>query len=565
MDKKDHYRSMRKIILSCLIFIPFIPLILDLGIGYTHFTNALKDTTIERMRRNVEDHKLMLETFLHERKTDLNFLAESFSFEELCQPESLKKAFKRLQKASNAFVDLGLFNEAGVHLAYNGPYALTEKKYSDENWFMEVLKNGYYISNVFMGLRQVPHFIIAVLKTDENGKWVIRATIDPYMFNSIINRVRIGKTGECYLINSKGIFQTVQRSGGERLQKDPDYRLYDKYHAGVRTFIAKDHRGETYLYATSWINDNHWLLVVRQEKADAFSAFSSSIYLIMLISVCEIAAIIILAIYFTNFIIRKMESADVEKEQLHHQLIQCSRLAEIGEMAADFAHEINNPLQIIKNENALIGVNLSDMKGKESVMPSAELSDVEESLDQIELQINRCAKITQAILKFSRQSDPVLVDIDLRRFIPEITKMIDTRASVSDIRIVQEISKDTPIIHGDPNQLQQVLINLCNNALDAIEKQRKKEEGRLLICCQSTENYRVEISINDNGCGISPENLNKLFLPFFTTKPVGKGTGLGLSVCFGIIEAMGGTIKVRSQLGVGSTFTIDLPIAHEKL
>jgi len=562
MAKKDHYSSMRKIILSCMILVPFIPLILILGIGYTYFTNALKDTTIARMHRIVEDHKLMIETFLHERKTDLEFLVNSLSFEELSQPEILKQAFDHLQTKSNAFIDLGIFNEVGIHVAYNGPYALIGKQYSHEDWFMEVLKRGYYISDVFLGFRQVPHFIIAVLKSDENRKWVIRATIDPYMFNSLVKKVRIGQTGECYLLNSEGIFQTEQRSGGERLQKDPDYHLYADYHEDIRTFIDKDEKGVIYVYATSWMNDNHWLLVVRQERTDAFQALRSATYLIVLISICAGAVIIILAAYLTYYIVRRMESTDVEKDQLHRQLIQASRLIEIGEMAAGFAHEINNPLQIIKNEKTLIGVLLSDMKAEKNILPSSELSELEESLGQIDLQVSRCANITQAILKFSRQSDPVPSDIDLCRFIPEIIHMIEKRASVSGIEIIKEISKESLKVHGDPTQLQQVLLNLFNNAIDAIEEQNKGEEGRLLINCKPATDHKVEISIGDNGCGIRPENLNKLFSPFFTTKPVGKGTGLGLSVCYGIIDSMGGTIEAESKLGSGTTFTIILPVTH---
>lgn len=559
MENKNHYSSMRRIILSCMIFVPFIPFMFILAIGHTYFTNALEETTIARMHRIIEDHQLMIETFLNERKTDLEFVLNNYTFEELSRPEILKTTFEHLQKASNAFVDLGLFNESGVHVAYNGPYALTGKKYGDEEWFMEAMKNGYFISNVFLGFRRVPHFIIAVLKTDENNKWIIRATIDPYMFNSIVKKVRIGKTGECYLLNSEGSFQTEQRSGGEPLQNDPDYHLYDHYHKGIRTFIDKDKEGETYLYATAWMNDSHWLLVARQEKSDAFSALRSASYLIVLISVCGGAVIIILAIYLTNYIVRRIESADVEKDRLHHQLIQAGRLVEIGEMAAGFAHEINNPLQIIKNEKTLISIILSDIKTEELKIPPTELSELEESLDQIELQINRCAKITQSILKFSRQGDPESIDINLCEFIPEVTKMIAKKASVAGIRIVQEMPKDTLMVKGDPTQLQQVLLNLLNNGIDAIEEENKGEDGQLLVKCEFSENCKVKIIISDNGCGISPENLNKLFSPFFTTKPVGKGTGLGLSVCFGIIDAMGGTIEVNSNIRSGTTFSIFLP------
>lgn len=544
-----------------MILVPFVPFMLALGIGYTYFTYALRDTTIARMHRIVEDHRHMIEAFLEERKTDLNFIAESHSYDVLSQPENIQETFEHLQKASNAFIDLGIFNETGMHVAYHGPYELTGRNYRDTGWFMEVLENGYYISDVFLGFRKVPHFIIAVLRADEDQEWVLRATIDPNMFNTLVKKVRIGKTGECYLLNSEGVFQTERRSGGEPMQEDSDYPLYAEYHEGIRAFIDKDISGETFLYATSWMKDNHWLLVVRQEKTDAFHALRTATNLIVLISVCAGAVIIGLAFYLTGYIIRRIEQTDVEKSQLENQLIQASRLAEIGEMAAGFAHEINNPLQIMKSEQTLIGVLLSDMKEEGHLPESDESSELEDSLEQIDLQIDRCAKITQAILKFSRQGEPAPEPIDLRSFIPEVTNMVAKKASVAGITIEQDISDDTPPVHCDPGQLQQVLLNLFNNAIYAIEERAADGAGQLLIICGPQAGKGVEIRIADNGCGINPGNLEKIFTPFFTTKPVGKGTGLGLSVCYGIIDSMGGKMEVSSEKGLGTTFAIGLPAA----
>ena len=111
----------------------------------------------------------------------------------------------------------------------------------------------------------------------------------------------------------------------------------------------------------------------------------------------------------------------------------------------------------------------------------------------------------------------------------------------------------------DPSQLQQVLLNLLNNAIDAITERHGCEGGELSIQAGPDTNGRVKISVRDNGAGISPENLKKIFSPFFTTKPPGKGTGLGLYVCYGIIEGMGGAMEVESQRGVGTTFVVSLP------
>jgi two-component system NtrC family sensor kinase len=231
----------------------------------------------------------------------------------------------------------------------------------------------------------------------------------------------------------------------------------------------------------------------------------------------------------------------------------------LGEMAAGFAHEINNPLQIMKSEQTLMDTILSDLKEKGELKESEDLAELEDSMDQIKLQIDRCAKITQAILKFGRQGEPISRDVDLSIFIPEVAAMVDKRATVHGIALKEEIAEGVPSVHGDPGQLQQVLLNLLNNAIDAIIDAHGSKGGELVIQARPDENGKVVISVTDNGAGISPENLKKVFTPFFTTKPVGKGTGLGLSVCYGIVDSMGGVMEVSSQKGVGTTFTVRLP------
>lgn len=556
---KNHYATMKKIILASMIIVPVIPFILALSIGYYHFITSLETSTISGMKRIVEDHRQMIESFLKERKSDLEFILDSYTFEELSQSEELDNVFENLQKESNAFVDLGIFNEAGVHVAYHGPYKLTGKVYKDVDWFNEVIKQGYYMSDIFLGYRRIPHFIIAITKQEAKRKWVIRATIDTFMFNDLVKKVRIGKTGEAYILNADGILQTERRSGGNLLDKPLDNINHPASHTGIRTFIRKNGKGDEYLYTTTWLKDKKWLLVVRQEKADAFRALRSAAYLIVLIMVIGGSGIIVIAFYLTGRIVRRMELMDLEKDRLGQQLIRASRLAELGEMAAGFAHEINNPLQIIKNEQSLMEMNLSELKEKGQIKQTESLAELDESIEQIKVQISRCAEITQAILKFGRQKEPVSKDVDLRSFIPQVVGMISKRASVHGITIYQEISENTPSIHGDPTQLQQILLNLFNNALDAIIEKHGSEGGELVIGAGPKENNKIEISVKDNGIGISPENLKKIFTPFFTTKPVGKGTGLGLSVCYGIINDMGGVMEVSSEKGIGTTFMIYLP------
>lgn len=540
-----------------MILVPAIPFILAVMVSYYYFMTSIQTKTVSKMVRIVEDHRQMIEFFLKERKSDLQFILDSYNLNYISQPEVLRKIFYTLQKESRAFIDLGVFNEDGLHVAYYGPYELAGKIYKDEPWFKEVMRKGFYISDVFLGFRQVPHFIISIVKKDAGETWVLRATIDTLLFNNLVEKVRIGKTGEAYILNKEGIFQTQRRSGGDLMDKDKDINKYLTSPEEIKTFIEKDITGSTYLYATAMLKDKSWLLVVRQEKADAFMALRSAIYLVILITILGGIIIVFLAFYMSNRVIRRMELMDEEKKQLSQQLVMAARLAEIGEMSAGFAHEINNPLQIIRSEHALIETILTDLKERGNLKSSEDTADLEDSLHQINVQIDRCAKITRAILKFARKKEHVVSKIDLRKIIPEFTDMIAKKACVDGIIIKKEIPENIPFINADSSELQQVLINLFNNAIDAITLKHGSHGGKLDIVVRTVDG-KVEISVADNGCGIDPENIEKIFTPFFTTKPVGKGTGLGLSICFGIIDKMGGTIGVNSEKGVGTTFTITL-------
>jgi two-component system, NtrC family, sensor kinase len=149
--------------------------------------------------------------------------------------------------------------------------------------------------------------------------------------------------------------------------------------------------------------------------------------------------------------------------------------------------------------------------------------------------------------------------IDLHKFIPSVIEMVKKKASVDGISIETVFNGTTPPISADEGQLQQVLVNLLNNAIDAILDKKSSEEGIIKVLLTSQSDDSIQISVQDNGSGISQENIDKIFTPFFTTKPVGKGTGLGLPVCYGIIDKMGGLMEVSSELGKGTSFTIRLP------
>jgi two-component system, NtrC family, sensor kinase len=249
-----------------------------------------------------------------------------------------------------------------------------------------------------------------------------------------------------------------------------------------------------------------------------------------------------------------MDAPEKKDWLLDERLVQSQKLAAIGELSAGIAHEINNPLAIIRQEAEWMQLLLKKFGGGDY----QELEEFQGSVHQIVLQVDRCMKITRNLLDFARKRDPVIQAVEVNRVIDNMTMLVEKEARKNNITIVRHYDQTLPVIYSDAPQLRQVILNFLTNATYAIGK-----DGVVTITTRLAGNDAVDIVISDTGCGIPEENMPKIFDPFFTTKPPGQGTGLGLSICHGIILRLGGRITVASQEGQGTEFTITLPRSRE--
>lgn len=239
-----------------------------------------------------------------------------------------------------------------------------------------------------------------------------------------------------------------------------------------------------------------------------------------------------------------------KEEALSGQLVHAARLASVGELAAGIAHEINNPLAIVAEEVGL----LMDLKNPEL---GGDLSDEEllEHLETMNEAVFRGRDITRKLLGFVRQTEVQIREIDIHELLDEVsTGYLGREFELSGVKIVREYKASPSSILTDRQQLSQVLLNLMKNAVDAMGG-----TGTLSLRTE-IENQLLKISITDTGCGMSREQMERIFTPFYTTKDPGKGTGLGLSVSQGIVESLGGEMYVDSTLCEGSTFVLELPV-----
>ncbi len=233
------------------------------------------------------------------------------------------------------------------------------------------------------------------------------------------------------------------------------------------------------------------------------------------------------------------------------QLVQAEKLKALGQLSATIAHEMNNPLAGVLIYTKL----LAKMVGKDSFDRSEVIAD----LSKIDAAVSHCSRLVRSLLDFARQSEPKLQPVAPGSVIDQALSLVRHQAEMKGVKMVVEDFSGVPKVMADFGQLQQVFINLIVNAIQATRK-----GGTVTVWGRQAEGGWVALGVTDTGCGIPPENMDKLFTPFFTTKDEVRGVGLGLSVSYGIIERHGGRIEVQSELEKGTTFTVYLPAAAEQ-
>jgi PAS domain S-box-containing protein len=253
----------------------------------------------------------------------------------------------------------------------------------------------------------------------------------------------------------------------------------------------------------------------------------------------------------TGFLVNSRDVTErrhVEDELARQQAarIQSEKLADMGTLLAGVAHELNNPLTVVSGYSSILRQTLDDGPSRER-------------LDRIASAAERCVRIVRNFLALARQHPPERQKVDANRVVREAVELLAYPLRVDNVELRLELAEDLPTLWADPHQLHQVVVNLITNAHQAMHGNTSTRRLTLRTGFKAADS-RVSIEVIDTGGGIPPEVLGRIFEPFFTTKPVGQGTGLGLPLCLGIVEGHGGTLRVDSKVGEGTTLTIELPV-----
>jgi len=555
----ERFQYVRRMIFLGIAFVPVATFVLALGVSCVFLIKSLDSSAHEALESVVADHARGIEVFLEERRGDMDFVLEAFPQAELSQSKNIGSVLALLQRKSPAFAGLTLIDVHGEHVALAGSRNPEGGSCDTSDWFDASAEPGGHVSDIVSGEAGDAYFAVSI-RNGLGSSTVLCATI------RVEALLEVAKTGlgkdfdDVFLLDQDGLIKGRRSSeeGGDSLTR---LALNPVSDGRVVSFVHKGESGARYLIAATPVGEGGWKLVVRQRFSAAFTDLVQTGWYILAIILLGGVVTLSLATAVSRRIGNALKEADDAWDILRERLSRSVRLAELGEMTSGFAHEINNPLQVMESEITMIDLILNDFRESAVEEAGGFERDLRDSLDELQRQIQRCSQVTKSILTFGRQDSSENTDFLLGDVMRGAIEMVRKKVEIKSVDLRFGIEPETLAVSGDIVKLRQVFLNLLNNAVYALAEKYAGEHGggRLVFRARPYGQGWVVVEITDNGPGIPKEVLANIYTPFFTTKPPQKGTGLGLAVCYGLIESMGGSIEVETWQGEGTVFRITLP------
>ena len=544
---KVRYRRLWILLVVLMCLVSITPLIILTFFNLYQYEDVFTAELSQQVTSRLSNTKQALEFFIDERIAAITFLINDNSFEELSSNKRLTNVLSQLKKSFEGFIDLGLIDSEGNHRSYAGPYELYERNYIDQQWFQEVKLHGLHVSDVFMGFRKFPHFVVAKkFERDDGTFYILRATLNAEILYEKIHALEYRPHSDGCLINRAGILQTPSIFYGDIL--DQSSREVPRYSKVPVVNHEQDSDRNHFIFGYAYIEHTPFIFLVTKRSKDFMTNLLEVRTFLMWFLVSSIIIILVVIFWSTSYMVKRIYKADINQAKVLHNIQYTNKMASIGRLAAGVAHEINNPLAIINEKAGLIkdfATLKEDFRYKEKVL---------DLVGSVVKSVERCSVITHRLLSFAKRMDVNWETIDLELLLKEVIGFLEREAGLRNITIDFKMDADLPSIDSDRGQLQQVFLNILTNAFYAVE-----DGGQLKVFAKKRNDNFIDVVVEDNGEGISKENLDHIFEPFFTTKGE-YGTGLGLSITYGIVQKLGGQINVESELGKGTTFTVTLPL-----
>lgn len=591
--------------------------LVPLGVMGAFAIKTAEELILNMVKNQIEhvavDKAALLERWISERKADIEVVAGSSILRSLDR-EQIASYLELVRDRYKVYSEVIVVSRDGSIV-----YDSSNKKSHPQmkKWFQESLAGKSYMSDIDFDPEQKESFFrISTPVLDASGaiKGAVCAKVGTNVILSMVLRVSLGETGECYLVNREGTFlahKEPRRILTENIAQSESFK--NIFNAGEHRITYIDYRGIEVMGASARVSGTDWALVVEQDKDEAFGGAARLKGYIFLVAGLSACGALFLAWLFSHYVVNpirklslaadylargefdranikinradeigvlynafgdmarqlqdrqqkleqrmvlkesELEETGVKLKETQQAAARSQQLASLGRLASGVAHEIRTPLTSLK-------LFLESVESEIAISP-----DYEEDFQVAMNQIKRMEATINRFLDFARPQNPIFSLIGVRELIEESLLVIGPKARKQETIIQKSISSVLPKIKGDRKQLGETLLNLMVNALEAVANR-----GKLIIAADLTElqtadglRRGIRIDVGDTGPGIMAENVTRLFDPFFTTKAT--GAGLGLSIVFSTIQRHGGEVMVRSIVGEGTTFSLLIPIDAEPM
>jgi signal transduction histidine kinase len=526
--------------------IALLPLIIMLLVNHYEYKRVFRAEMMSPIYCLVSNTQRSITSFFSGRKAVLQFISEDIQLAEVSD-QKLGKVFANLKKIFGEFVNLRVIDSNGKQRAYAGLGHLQIADYSDQAWYKDVEKQGIHVSDMFRGSDGSVYFLMA-LKYDRNpdNSFILQASMDAKTIEGLIDALALETPSmDAFIINKEGILQTPSDLYGNALEElslpislgspEPQVQEIEKGSEGPIIVGHAGIQGTPFRFVTA---------APRDALTSGLFLLSKRFVIIWSVGILCVLGVVLFVV--TAFVTHIYES-DRRRVAVLHNIQYTNKMASIGRLAGGVAHEINNPLAIISEKIGL----LRDLVSMNKDYSRERFLGI---VDSVLSSVKRCSTVTHSLLGFATHIDVRFETIALDQLIRQVLVFMGKESEYRRITLNVKVQDNLPSIESDVGQLEQVFLNIINNAFDAVD-----DGGRIDIELFADGSDMVTARVKDDGYGISEENLKHIFDPFFSTKGE-KGSGLGLSITYGIVQKLGGKLDVKSIKGEGSTFTVTFPV-----
>jgi two-component system, NtrC family, sensor kinase len=531
-----HFRQLWLQVVMALLAVAIIPLVV-LSRGMSAYGESmLRKNIVQSLKTAVVSHKEAIDSFLEERTQDLALILENSPGQRLADAGALEKVFNALQRQRPCFQDLGVLDGRGRHLAYVGPFQLGTRNYAGADWFKAVMDQGVYISDVFMGFRLEPHFVMAVRHGRGADLRILRATMDARYFRERVSGAGGPDGADAFLIDRAGRYQTRPQTGG-RLMAPSGIDAGEAFE-GVRSETA----GKM-IRLTAWQTRVPWLCVVQIRILNAFAPLAKARTVMSYALGLSAVLILLTVVLTTNRLVAMLEQKRLNIGRLDRQLRRSSFLAAAMELSQGFFSECRDIQSNIDASLTWMG------DGAEGDGCGGKWA---EGVAEVRSENARARQALDNLIAFIRPAEALVTEVELNGLMDELVAVLSGPLRRRRIRIRRDPERIDVTVRSDRAKLGQVFLNLMQNAMDAVDA-----DGCIALSVNGSSTGAA-VTLVDTGPGIDPKTAQRIFEPLFTTKR--DGTGLGLSICRDIMDELGGSVAVDTRSGPGGTFTVTMPL-----